>query len=134
MAQTMTEVFDPGAIELPKVKLLGREYQLAEITSTRSKRVTALQRELESAVRDGQAWARIEAGEACPTPERSEDDLEAEVIRIECELIGVAVADEELGEALLEAFNADEVSVQYLTRTSAWMQQKAAEAAELGNE
>lgn len=134
MAQS-TEVFDPGAVELPKVKLLGEVYALAEVTKTRAKRINDLQKELEQLIADGEAWDKINAGEKkIKEPDLSEDEIEDAVMRVQCHLIGEACGDAELGDKLFAAYEADEMTVQYLTRTATWVQQKAEENSSVGND
>lgn len=128
----MATAYDPGAVELPSIRLLGVDHQLAEVTKTRAGLVGELQKRIGELVDQGEAWdAHHQNGE--PMPERSEAEIEEGIMRCQCDLLAVSVKhDGDLGERLFAAYQADELSIQFLTRASAWVQRAMAEDAELG--
>jgi hypothetical protein len=123
----MAKVYDPSAVELPQIVLLGKQYTFAETTQPRQRRNRELQQTMVAIERESMTRENaLRNGETVPPNVRPEDELENAVLRLCCEVMeNNLVAAEGLADTLWQAYveALPGVTAEFLTRCAAWVEQ-----------
>lgn len=110
-----TAVFDPALHERGEIKILDATYTVAELTKKRAAKAEALEKDLK-----GIDDAEDLGGDAA--------------VAILARMLEVSLEESSgLAERIVAAWDAEEVSMQYLTRAIAWITEQQQERAEQGN-